>query len=81
MSVVELFLRATAQPRLWGLKLRSCCMKSELSIRAMSAKWRSHRIWLKKWKMGKHMSDLTFFFCGLFLPGAKPSGIRTELLT
>ena len=38
MSVVELFLLATAQPRLCALKLRSCCIKSELSISAMSAK-------------------------------------------
>ena len=45
MSVVELFLRATAHPKLWGLKFLSCCIKSELSIRAMSAKCRSHRIW------------------------------------
>ena len=48
IRVVELFLRATAQPRLWALKLRNCCMKSELSIRAMSAKWRSQRIWFLK---------------------------------
>lgn len=48
IRVVELFLRATAHPRLWALKFRNCCMKSELSIRAMSAKWRSHRIWFLK---------------------------------
>ena len=48
MSVVELFLLATAHPRLCGLKFLSCCMKSELSMRAMSAKWRSHRIWFLK---------------------------------
>ena len=45
MSVVELFLLATAHPSDDGLKLRNCCMKSELSMRAMSAKWRSQRIW------------------------------------
>lgn len=45
ISVVELFRLATAQPSDCGLKLRSCCMKSEHSIRATSAKCRSHRIW------------------------------------
>ena len=72
ISVVELFLLATAQPRLWnnkslfnfvstnlklhkkychnylhtwGLKFLNCCMKSELSIKAMSAKCKSHKIW------------------------------------
>lgn len=45
MSVVELLRRATAQPSDCGLKLRSCCIKSEHSIRATSAKCRSHRIW------------------------------------
>lgn len=44
MSVVELFLLATAQPSDCGLKLRSCCMKSEHSIRATSAKCKSHRM-------------------------------------
>ena len=44
MSVVELFRRATAQPRLCGLKARSWFIKSELSIRARSAKWRSQYI-------------------------------------
>ena len=44
MRVVELFLLATAQPRLWALKFLSCCMKSLDSMRAMSAKWRSQRI-------------------------------------
>jgi hypothetical protein len=38
IRVVELFLRATAHPRLCGLKFLSCCMKSELSMSAMSAK-------------------------------------------
>ena len=51
MRVVELFLLATAQPRLWGLKFRSCCMKSELSMRAMSAKWRSHKICITDFKV------------------------------
>lgn len=45
MSVVELFLLATAQPSDCGLKLRSCCMKSEHSIKATSAKWRSQSMW------------------------------------
>lgn len=45
ISVVELLRRATAQPSDWGLKLRSCCMKSLHSIRATSAKCKSHRIW------------------------------------
>jgi len=48
ISVVELFLLATAQPRLCGLKLRSCCIKSEHSMRATSAKCRSQRIWFLK---------------------------------
>ena len=39
---------ATAQPRHCALKFLSCCMKSELSMRAMSAKWRSHRICKEK---------------------------------
>lgn len=45
ISVVELLRRATAHPRDCGLKLRSCCMKSLHSIRATSAKCKSHRIW------------------------------------
>lgn len=48
ISVVEDFLRATAQPRLCGLKDRSWFIKSEHSIRATSAKWRSHKIWFLK---------------------------------
>lgn len=43
--MVDDFLRATAQPKLCGLKLRNCCMKSEHSISATSAKWRSQSIW------------------------------------
>lgn len=48
ISVVELFRRATAQPNDCGLKLRSCCMKSEHSMRATSAKCKSHKIWFLK---------------------------------
>lgn len=44
ISVVELFRLATAQPNDCGLKLRSCCMKSEHSMRATSAKCKSHKI-------------------------------------
>lgn len=45
INVVELLRLATAQPKDCGLKLRSCCIKSEHSIRATSAKCRSHSIW------------------------------------
>lgn len=45
INVVELFRLATALPNDWGLKLLNCCMKSEHSIKATSAKWRSHNIW------------------------------------
>lgn len=45
IRVVEDFLLATAQPKLCGLKLRNCCMKSEHSISATSAKCRSQSIW------------------------------------
>lgn len=45
INVVELLRLATAQPSDCGLKLRSCCIKSEHSIRATSAKCRSHSIW------------------------------------
>lgn len=45
ISVVELLRRATAHPRDCGLKLRSCCIKSLHSMRATSAKCKSHRIW------------------------------------
>lgn len=48
MRVVDDLRRATAQPRDWGLKLRSCCMKSEHSMRATSAKCRSQRMWFLK---------------------------------
>ena len=48
MSVVLLLRRATAQPRDCGLKLRNCCIKSELSMRATSAKCRSQKIWFLK---------------------------------
>lgn len=48
MRVVEDLRRATAQPSDWGLKLRSCCMKSLHSMSATSAKCRSHRIWFLK---------------------------------
>lgn len=44
MSVVEDFLRATAQPNDCGLNARNCCMKSEHSMSATSAKCRSHRM-------------------------------------
>lgn len=44
INVVELFRRATAHPSDCGLKLRSCCIKSEHSMRATSAKCRSHNI-------------------------------------
>lgn len=45
IRVVELFLLATAQPSDCGLKLRNCCIKSEHSMRATSAKCKSQRIW------------------------------------
>ena len=35
-------------PKLCALKFLSCCMKSELSISAISAKCRSQRIWFLK---------------------------------
>lgn len=44
IRVVELLRLATAQPNDCGLKLLSCCMKSDDSIRATSAKCRSHNI-------------------------------------
>lgn len=44
INVVELFRRATAHPRDCGLKLRNCCIKSEVSIKATSAKCKSHSI-------------------------------------
>lgn len=44
MSVVDDFLLATAHPNDWGLKERNCCIKSEHSMSATSAKCRSHKI-------------------------------------
>ena len=43
-----LFRLATAHPSDCGLKLRSCCMKSDDSIRATSAKCKSQKIWFLK---------------------------------
>lgn len=45
INVVELFLLATAHPNDCGLKLLNCCIKSEVSINATSAKCRSHKMW------------------------------------
>ena len=44
INVVELFRLATAHPKLWGLNDLNCCMKSELSISAISEKCKSHSI-------------------------------------
>lgn len=79
ISVVELLRLATAQPKDCGLKLRSCCMKSEHSIRATSAKCRSHRIWFcRMWERRQRkktgISDWAFELAGFFQPGLIYSG-------
>ena len=82
IRVVELFRRATAHPRLCGLKARSWFIKSELSIRARSAKWRSQYIcgiqnrYVTSWP---HGGRIHLYIFPAYLSNSKSCRYRREI--